>query len=280
MSMTPAQFEIVRRFGFKELGITLEDGKEYLVESRLRPVLKQLSLDMDALTRQLSSVYGPELRDAMVDALTINETSFFRDTHPFTALRESIIPELMKDRAGTRRLRILSAASSTGQEAYSIAMLVREHFPQLIHSWDFKILGGDISDEALAKARRGQYSQMEVNRGLPVQLLVKYFTQDGPMWRISEDLKSMVEFRKMNITTPWLGWPSVDVVMCRNVLIYFDLPTRENVLREANKVLADDGFLFLGASETLLSLDTQFDMWKTGNTRCYRHKAGVGARRA
>lgn len=272
--LSTAEFDTVRKLIYDRAGIALEDGKEYLVTTRLAPVARRFDVSLSELIDRVSNVRHADERDHIVDALTTNETSFFRDSHPFNALKDQILPDLIQRRAREQRLRILCAAASTGQEPYSIAMMIRENFPALI-TWDVQIDGVDISDTALAKATEGRFSQIEVNRGLPVQLLLRYFKQDGASFLIDDSLKKMVNFRKLNLVELWPPMGTYDVIMVRNVLIYFDVATKEFVLRQASKALAKDGYLFLGASETLLSIDVDLALTSAGPTRCYRHKAAI-----
>src|SRR3954468_8256204 len=175
--------------------------------------------------------------------MTTNETSFFRDGSPFEALREDVIPDLVQKRAATRTLRIWSAAASTGQEAYTIAMTLREHFDELL-SWDVSILGSDISTDVLEKAREGRYAQIEVNRGLPEPLLLKYFDRAETAWSVKQELRQGIEFRPLNLMNAWPNLPCMDVVFLRNVLIYFDADTKRDVLTRVRNAMAPDGYLF------------------------------------
>jgi chemotaxis protein methyltransferase CheR len=205
------------------------------------------------------------LCDDVVEAITTNETSFFRDVHPFDALREAILPELTT--GTTRSLRIWSAAASTGQEPYSVAMLLREHFPNVP---DASILATDLSRDVLAKAASGRFTQAEVNRGLPARLLVKHFDRDGLEWQVKERVRRMVEFRQLNLARPLPPLPTMDVVLLRNVLIYFDAATKASVLRQMARVLHPGGYLFLGSAETTYGLDAQWERVAVGRCVLYR----------
>jgi chemotaxis protein methyltransferase CheR len=269
-SLTSSDFHYVRTLVRERAGIVLDDGKEYLVEARLSALARVHGLTMaeviDAGRRQQS---GP-MNDDIVDAMTTNETSFFRDIHPFNTLREEVIPRLIEARRDSRTLRILSGAASTGQEAYSVAMLLHRTFREL-SGWDISILGTDISREATARARSGRYTQLEVNRGLPAAML-RYFHQEGREFVIDPDLRAMTEFRELNLVAPWPILPQQDVVLMRNVLIYFDTPTKQAILERIREVLAPDGVLFLGASETTLGLHAGFAPLRLGASTVYVHE--------
>ncbi|MDX1747776.1 MAG: protein-glutamate O-methyltransferase CheR, partial [Halobacteriales archaeon] len=268
MSITQGEFEYVRTMVRDRAGIVLEDGKEYLVEARLGPIAREHGLpDPSAVISQLIERPAGPLRDAIIDALTTNETSFFRDIHPWNTLREEILPSLIDARRARRRIRILSGAASTGQEAYTLALILRHHFPELA-GWDVTIVGTDISRDALAKARSGTYSQLEVNRGLPAQML-QYFTQTGRDWKLRDDVRSLVEFRELNLVEAWPALGSFDLVLMRNVLIYFETATKRDVLRRIRSVMAPDAYLFLGASETTINIDDEFEPIRIGKSTVY-----------
>jgi chemotaxis protein methyltransferase CheR len=205
----------------------------------------------------------------VVDALTINETSFFRDAHPFEALRTHILPELIEKRRASRTLRIWCAACSSGQEPYSVALTIKEHFPELA-GWRVELVGTDLSPTMLDRAREGRYSRLEVNRGLPARLLVKYFEQDGTDYRIDDSVRRMVTFRPHNLASPWPSLPQTDVVFMRNVLIYFGLETKREILTKVKRVLRPDGYLLLGGAETTVHVDDTFTRTPIGRTTFYR----------
>jgi len=269
-NVSTSDFDYIAQLVRDRSAIVLEPGKEYLVHSRLLPVARQAGLDdISALVGKLRRG-DLALTTQVVEAMTTNETSFFRDVHPFDTLRNDIIPELLEKRAVTRTLRIWSAAASTGQEAYTIAMTLREHFPQLT-TWNVSILGTDLSTEVLEKAREGRYAQLEVNRGLPAPMLVKYFDRAGPAWRVKPELQRMVEFRPFNLVKPWAPMPRMDVVFLRNVLIYFDNDRKADVLAQVAKVLRPGGYLFLGGTETTYGIDDAYERVHVGRAMCYRH---------
>jgi chemotaxis protein methyltransferase CheR len=266
MGVSVADFEFVRRLVHEHSSIALADGKEYLVEARLAPVAEQEGLDsVGELVRMLRSG-AARVTDAVVHAMTTNETSFFRDLHPFDALRDTVIPTVLAANGG-RQLSMWSAAASTGQEAYSMALVVREHFA---HVPDVRILATDLSTDVLARAARGTYTQLEVNRGLPASLLVKHFERDGRDWQLKPSIRSMVTFAPLNLARPLRGIPPMDIVFVRNVLIYFKTATKAAVLAEMSRVLRPGGFLFLGAAETTIGIDDSFERVQVGRTACYQ----------
>lgn len=252
--MTEADFTFLRDYLKKRSGLALGPEKRYLVESRLSPVCRRFNLATlsDLVGALRLSREGPMER-AVVEAMTTNETFFFRDRAPFDLFRDVLLPRAIAARASTRRLRIWSAAASTGQEPYSLAMLIHEAAAQLA-GWQIEIVGTDLSTEVLEKARLGLYSHFEVQRGLPVQLLVKHFTQVGEQWRISPTLTNMVSYRPLNLLHPFDHLGQFDIVYCRNVLIYFDAPTKADVLERIAKSLTPDGAVLLGAAETVIGL--------------------------
>jgi chemotaxis protein methyltransferase CheR len=211
------------------------------------------------------------LADKVVDALTTNETSFFRDIHPFEVFKNHVAPEIIKKQASAREINIWCGASSSGQEPFSIAMTLRNHFPQL-GNWKINFLSSDISVEMLERCKRGVYSQLEVNRGLPAQMLVKFFERQGTEWKVKDDLLKLIEFKQINLAVPLPVFPRVDVVFLRNVLIYFDIQTKRQVLERIRSRMKPDAFLFLGAAETTLNLDPSFQRLNFPQSGCYQLK--------
>ncbi len=273
MPIDQPQFEFVRDLVREVSAIVLGPGKEYLVDSRMTPLARELGYaGVGDLLDELRATRKPALVELVVDAMTTNETSFLRDLHPFVALRESILPALIEARGGVRKLSIWSAASSTGQEAYTIAMTIASEFPEL-ESWDVRILATDLSDRVLKKAREGYYSQIEVNRGLPPDLLSRYFRKEGVGWRLDSAIRQRVEFRKLNLIERWPLLPRMDVVFLRNVLIYFDSDTKSQILANVYERMADDGYLFLGAAETTFEIADQFGRVDLGAMACFRPRA-------
>jgi len=210
----------------------------------------------------------------VVDALTTNETSWFRDREPFNALTEVVLPDLIATRTNSRVVRVWSAACSSGQETYSLAMLLQDHLPA---GWQYEILATDISHEMIERARNGQYSQVEMNRGLPAQLLIRHFERVGPTWQVAPALRRSITFQQVNLDGPLPTATPFDVVYLRNVLIYFDVETKRAVLRNVSRMMRPDGWLFLGAAETTIGVDDRFDRVPTGRTAAYRFRSAVPA---
>lgn len=258
MSLSGASFEYIQRLVRRRAGIVLESNKAYLVQARLLPVAKSHSLaTVNQLVSELQRPQNGSLVDDVVDAMTTKETFFFRDASPFNALRQEVFPQLFQRRAVQKRVTIWSAACSTGQEPYSIAMMLREHFAEYLH-WDIRLLGTDLSRTALQQAMQGCYNELEVSRGLSPQLRAKYFRRCDAQWLIRDEIRSMVEFRPMNLAVQWPPLPRVDVVLLRNVMVYFDAATKRLILRRVRDLIRPDGYLFLGGAETTLHLDDAF----------------------
>jgi chemotaxis protein methyltransferase CheR len=272
--MNTVDFDYVRKFVRDEAAIVLEPGKEYLVESRLLILARKENLvSIDELISKLRSDPKNGLHRKVVDAMTTNETSFFRDIHPFEALRKSILPELMARRAAQRQVNFWCGAASTGQEPYSVLMLIAEHFPELL-KWDIKFIATDLCSEVLARSRAGCFSQLEINRGLPASLLVKYFVREGASWKIRDDLRRRVEFREMNLVKDWPSLPPLDIVFLRNVLIYFDVETKKTILAKARRLLRPGSYLLLGGAETTFNIDEAFEREVIDKTTWHRVKQG------
>ena len=270
MTLAAPDFDFIRDLVHRRSAIVLEDGKEYLAETRLEPLVRNEGLSSVAdLVDHLRCPSSGPLQEQVVDALTTNETSWFRDVHPFEALRTDVIPELLARNERTRTLRVWCGASSSGQEPYSLALLLREHFPQL-SSWTVEITATDISPTMVERARAGRYSGIEVNRGLSARHLVQWFTQDGVTWVLDPSVRSMVCFSTLNLAAPWPAMAPVDLVLLRNVLIYFDVPTKRTILAKVHDLLRPGGLLLLGGSETTLNLDDRLARIVRGRTTWYR----------
>lgn len=270
MSLSRTNFEYIRGLLLRQTAIVLDANKGYLVQARLLPIAKRRGLDtIDQLVAQLQQQQNGRLVEEVVDAMTTNETSFFRDVTPFDELREVVLPELFRRRSTNRRLAIWCAACSTGQEPYSITMLLREHFSSYL-DWDIDILGSDISGNALAQARQGCYSDLEVERGLPRNYRDKYFRREGSQWAIAEKCRSMVDFRNINLVGNWPSLPKLDVVLLRNVMVYFEQTTKKQVLSRVRRQMNSDGYLFLGGAETTMNLDDGFARVQCGGFSYYR----------
>ena len=278
MPVSGENFKFIQGFARDAAAIVIEPGKEYLVESRLTPLARQAGFEsLDAFLQQLRANPRATLfHEQVIDALTTNETSFFRDFHPFEALRQHILPKLIEQRAGVRKLAIWSAASSTGQEPYTISMLLLEHFPQL-RDWNVSILGTDLSPTVLNQARQGIYSQLEVNRGLPAAFLLKYFAKAETKWAVKNEVKKPVEFRQMNLVKPWPILPMFDVVFIRNVMIYFDTDTKKTILKRIRQCLQPQGALFLGTAETTMNIDPDWVPNTHGKATVYNPRAALAA---
>lgn len=273
MTLSSADFTFVQDLVRRDSAIVVESAKTYLIESRLGPVARRHGFgSIGELVDRLRGGTVPRLRSEVVEALTTNETSFFRDVHPFTILERSILPELIERRAGQRTLTVWSAACSSGQEPYSVAMLIHDRFPQL-RDWQVRIIASDLSAEMLGRAAAGRYSQIEVNRGLPAPMLLRHFRRDGTTWQLSDTIRQMVEFRAVNLDAPWPFVPRVDVLLLRNVLIYFDQATKRQVLSRVAQVLRPDGYLFLGGAETTINIDPAFDRVPFDRVSCYQLRA-------
>jgi len=273
MPMSSADFNYIQKVVKEKSAIVLETGKEYLVESRLVPLVRQQGLaSIEELISKIKSPTSAPLLTRVVEAMTTNETSFFRDIHPFEALKKHLFPELFKKREALKELSIWSAASSTGQEAYTIALILREFFPQYATNWKIRIIGTDISQEILKRAREGKFNQIEINRGLPAALMVKYFEKQGMEWQLKEEVRKMVEFQFLNLAEQWGSLPGMDIVFLRNVLIYFDLETKRQILTKVYKLLKPDGYLFLGGAETPLNIHNDFEAVYLDKAICYRKK--------
>ncbi|SFJ37976.1 protein-glutamate O-methyltransferase CheR [Bradyrhizobium sp. Gha] len=255
--MTPADYDYLRKFLKERSGLDLSPDKQYLVESRLLPLARKASLPgIPDLVLKIRNGDG-RLATDVVEAMTTNETFFFRDKIPFDHLRDSIVPGLIKARAARKSLRIWSAASSTGQEPYSIAMCLKEMGAALA-GWRIEIVATDLSQEVLEKCKAGIYSQFEVQRGLPIQLLMKYFTQSSDVWQLNADVRSMVQFRQLNLLQDFSHLGTFDVIFCRNVLIYFDQDTKAMIFERMAKGLEADGTLLLGAAESVVGITDAF----------------------
>lgn len=272
MSVSESDFNYIRALVLDRSAIVIESGKEYLVESRVGPVAKNEGFDsIDQLIESLRNNSNNGLQDKIVEALTTNETSFFRDIHPFETLKNIILPDLLKARKAMRKISIWCGASSSGQEPYSIAMLVRENFPLLL-DWELTFIASDISIEMLDRCRSGEFSQLEVNRGLSAPLLIKYFQKNGLKWAIRKDIREMIDFQQINLAKTLPYFPKMDIIFMRNVLIYFDIEMKKKILKYIRSILQPDGVLFLGAAESTLNLDESFERMDVQHSGCYRLK--------
>jgi chemotaxis protein methyltransferase CheR len=255
--VTLLDYEYLRKLLKERSGLDLSADKQYLVESRLIPLARRAGLSGIAELVQKMKNGADALTTDVVEAMTTNETFFFRDKIPFDHLRDTILPQLVPARTNRRALRIWSAASSTGQEPYSIAMCLREFGPAL-SGWRIEIVATDLSQEVLEKSKAGIYSQFEVQRGLPIQMLVKYFKQTGELWQLNADIRGMVQHKQLNLLHDFSGLGKFDIIFCRNVLIYFDQDTKIRIFERLSKMLETDGTLMLGAAETVVGISDVF----------------------
>ncbi len=267
-AISSENYAFLQRYIYQESGIVIDEGKNYLLESRLLPIVKQQNLGtLNDLCHLLKATAPATLRHKVVESMTTNETLFFRDLPVFDALQKQVLPGLIERRKATRRLSIWSAAASSGQEAYTIAMILRE---MGLADWNIQILGTDLNQQILDRAAEGRYLQIEVNRGLPAKYLVKYFTRVGLDWQIQDSLRSMVRFQRFDLRSPMRNLGSFDLVFCRNVLIYFDVETKKKILGEIRQILGSGGLLALGAAETTINLDNAYQRQTFGTATFYQ----------
>ncbi|WP_022721168.1 protein-glutamate O-methyltransferase CheR [Rhodopseudomonas sp. B29] len=255
--MTPSDYEYLQKLLKDKSGLILSADKRYLLESRLLPLARKVGVAGIAELVQRMRSGSEALINDVVEAMTTNETFFFRDKTPFDHFKDSVIPELIKARAQRKSLRIWCAASSTGQEPYSLAMILKDKAAELA-GWRIEIIATDLSPEVLEKSRSGLYTQFEVQRGLPIQFLVKHFKQVGTMWQLNADVRSMVQFRSFNLLQDFAPLGKFDVIFCRNVLIYFDQATKSDIFKRLMRANEPDGYLFLGAAETVVGLTDSY----------------------
>lgn len=271
MSLSAADLAYVREVVRERSAIVLDDTKAYLVESRLAPIVRRTgSGDLGELIARMRGDHSGQLRDVVVEAMTTNETSFFRDPGVWRALERSLLPALIERRGSQQALTVWCGAASSGQEPYSVAMLLVERFPEVVRDWNVRIIATDLSADMLGRAAAGRFTQYEVNRGVSAERLARHFVREGSDWRVCDPLRQMVEFRALNLAEPWPFVPQVDVLLLRNVLIYFDLTTKREILQRCRTVLRRDGHLILGTSETTLNIDDRFERVVTDGATTYR----------
>lgn len=259
MRMSSLEFNYLSDLVRRSAAIVIAPGKEYLFETRLAGIAKDAGLpSLSHLISELRNQPSSPLHQQVIEAMTTNETSFFRDRHPFQVLRKTVIPYLVSRRATEKRLVFWSAACSSGQEAYSIAMIIREHFPELL-GWNIRIIAGDISREMVSRVKEGVYSPLEVSRGLPPPMLARYFDNCGSGYKVRPQLSSIVEGHELNLAGQWPLLPAPDVVFLRNVLIYFDAETKARVVKKVRTQMRPDAFLFLGTAENPPQLEEHFE---------------------
>lgn len=270
MTLPTADVDFLRGLVAERSGNVIAARQVYLLEERLAPMAQEMGLsDVQELVGKVRSSKSERLSTQIAEAVTVNETSFFRDMHVFDALGKDIMQDVIKRNEAKKSIRIWCAASSSGQEPYSIAMTIRERFPHL-SAWNIKIVATDLCEEMLRRTREGEYTQLEANRGLPIKKLVRFFDRNGTIWRAKDELRSMIEPRRLNLTKPWPFLGDFDVVMIRNVLIYFDRPTKTDILKRIQRVLRPEGYLFIGAAETVIGLGVPYKRQEINGTVCYR----------
>jgi chemotaxis protein methyltransferase CheR len=263
----PENYRFLQEHVYSRVGIVLEDNKHYLFQSRLAPIVKQLSLgSINDLCALLHGQSNAEIGQQVVEAMTTNETYFFRDPTQYEAIRTVLLPKLKQERQATKNLRFWSAAASTGQEAYSLAMLLLE---EGLKGWNIELLGTDFCSKVVKRARSGIYQQIEVNRGLPTPLLVKHFRRSGLDWQLTEPVRRMAHFETIDLRKSMRTLGPFDLVFCRNVMIYFDNETKRKIMKELHSTLFRGGWLLLGGAETAFGLDEWFDRQTVGNTTVY-----------
>jgi chemotaxis protein methyltransferase CheR len=260
-------YRFLQQYVYSRVGIVLEDDKHYLFESRLAPIVKELGLaSVNDLCVFLHKEHNAAVAQQVDEAMTTNETYFFRDPRQYEAIRTVLLPKLRQEQRGARGLRFWSAASSTGQEAYSLAMLLMEEGVADLH---IEILGTDFCSKVVERARSGIYQQIEVNRGLPTSLLVKYFERSGLVWKLNETVRRMARFERIDLRNSMRSLGPFDLVFCRNVMIYFDEETKRKVLKEIHGTLYRGGWLLLGGTETVSGLDEWYERQTLGNITVY-----------
>jgi chemotaxis protein methyltransferase CheR len=273
--MNVNDFEFIAQLLYQRSGLVITQEKAYLLESRLNPVARKWDLEgIDALIAALRSKKDEKLTVDVTEAMTTNESFFFRDNRPFDQFKDIVLPHMLEARGSRKQLRIWSAACSSGQEPYTLAMILKEEAAKLA-GWKIDIVATDLSTEILNKAKEGLYSQFEVQRGLPITLLMKYFQQEGEKWRISEDIRRMVTYKSFNLLESPSALGHFDVVFCRNVLIYFDQVTKGQVLARVAQIMPADGYLYLGGAETVLGISDSFEV-VPGQRGVYRLTSGSG----
>ncbi|MCW2638855.1 MAG: chemotaxis protein methyltransferase CheR [Dactylosporangium sp.] len=272
MTLSAQEFAYVSDLVRRNSAIVLDTGKEYLVEARLLPLARLAGIPtVSEFVSRVQQRPEPATHEKIVDALTTNETSWFRDSEPFQAITAKVLPDLIPARSANRTLRVWSAACSSGQEPYSLAMVLQESLPA---GWTYEITATDISQEMLSRAETGRFTQLEVNRGLPANMLVRHFERDGTHWQVAAGLRENIAFKRMNLAVALPPMPQFDLVFLRNVLIYFDVETKRQVLSRVSAVMRPDGWLFLGSAETTIGIDDRFERVSAGRSSAYRLRGG------
>jgi chemotaxis protein methyltransferase CheR len=272
MKVADPQFAFLCGLLKRRTGVCIDESKQYLVVARLLPIVRQRKIpSLETLLDRVRQGIDPTLERDVLCAMMTHETSFFRDKAPFEALRK-VVTEIAARRAAEKQLTIWSAASSTGQEAYSIAITLLEHFRDLVATWRVRIVASDYSEPVLERARAGVFSELETSRGLPPHLLKKYFLPLQGKWSVAQECRRLVEFRCLNLNGTWPMLPTCDVVFLRNVMLYFDVPTRSALVQRVRRVLHPDGVLFLGGAETMIGIDAGYERIAAAGCSYYRPK--------
>ena len=274
MALKDSDFDYIRDLVAKRTAIVLDTNKYYFVESRLDPIVDELGLKSPAeLVLQLRKVpTSSQLHQKITEAITINETSFFRHLPSFRALQDHVIPKLLDSRTNQRELSLWCGACSSGQDPYTIMIILYEKFPQLVN-WKLRFVATDISNKILEKAKEGKFSQLEINRGLPAQLLSQYFVKNDLDWQVKPEVRKRIEFRQLNLIESWPPLGKMDIIFLRNVLIYLDGPTKQKVISKAKELMHPDGFMFLGAAEMPMKLANTFEQIPLVRSECYQVKS-------
>jgi chemotaxis protein methyltransferase CheR len=275
MGCSDSDYAYLRDLVLAQSANLIDPSRNVLFDTRLTPIARSAgAANMEDFVNILRAGRPAHLHRAVAEAMTVNETSFFRDMQPFEMLREVMIPSLIKERRKEQRLRLWSAASSTGQEAYSLAMLLAENFPELAH-WDVKIIGTDISRQVVEHAQRGRFRRLEMNRGLPARMLLKYFLRKGEEWEVTAQIRSMCEFQYANLCAPLLQLPEFDLVLLRNVLLYFSQHDRRALFAGVHRRIKPNGYLLLGNAEQAEDSTDLFEVEFAAN--CYFYRPVVGS---
>lgn len=275
LTINAEEFDFIRDLVHRNSAIVIGPDKKYFVEARLSSMMQKLQMTcLETLMRGIRTQPIDKLHHQVIHAMTTNETLFFRDVHPFEALRRELLPKLIQSRSPQRTLNVFFAGCSTGQEPYSVAIMLRESFPEIL-DWNLRLTAVDISLDALERAQRGIYTQFEMNRGLPATCMVKFFRKQGLEWHLHDDIRRMVEFRQMNIAEPLPPLPSMDIIFMRNILIYFNEDTKKGIFRTMRRQLKPDGCLFLGTAETPMYLDPALEPITLGRATYYRQRSEI-----
>ena len=276
--MSAQSYSFLQSYILRQSGIVLDESKRYLIEARLLPIVRSHNIiSLDSLCQRIAANTSPALNTQVIEAMTTNETLFFRDPGMFEALRTSVIPELLNSMKAGRKLRIWSAASSTGQEAYSLAMMLLQAG---LSSRQVEIVGTDLAEHVLEKARQGKYVQFEVSRGLPMKFLSTYFVKSGMDWQLSSEVLNMVRFQQLDLRGSYHAVGQCDLILCRNVLIYFSVETKRSILANIRASLNPGGLLVLGCAETVIGIDDSFERKVCGSSTFYAVPDRIGTNRA